>query len=32
LRYGSLMFSLEVFLGSVESAAFTHTGYCFAPQ
>jgi hypothetical protein len=32
LRYGSLTFSLEVFLGSVESAAFTHTGYCFASQ
>ena len=25
LRYGSLTFSLEVFLGSVESAAFLHT-------
>jgi hypothetical protein len=32
LRYGSRMFSLEDFLGSVESAAFPHTGYCFASQ
>src|ERR1700680_2137084 len=30
LRYGSLTFSLEVFLGSVESAGFLHTGYCFS--
>jgi hypothetical protein len=32
LRYGSHMFSLEDFLDSVESAAFPHTGYCFASQ
>src|SRR5438105_5608160 len=30
LWYGSQPFSLEVFLGSVNSAAFAHTGYCFA--
>src|SRR5437762_11917930 len=32
LRYGSLTFSLVVFFGSVESAAFTHTGYGRASQ
>src|SRR5947209_19793194 len=29
LRYGSQPFSLEVFLGSVDPAAFSHTAYCF---
>ena len=29
LRYGSHMFSLEDFLGSVESAAFPHTGLSY---
>ena len=30
LRYGSLLFSLEVFLGSVNSVRFVHTDYSFA--
>ncbi len=32
LRYGSRMFSLEDFPGSVKSAAFGHSAYCFAPH
>ena len=32
LWYGSHPLSLEDFLGSVESAAFGHTAYCFAPH
>jgi hypothetical protein len=32
LWYGSQLLSLEVFLGSVKSAAFGHTAYCFAPH
>ena len=32
LGYGSPDFSFEVFLGSVESAAFGCSAYCFAPH